>query len=493
MARTGLGRRAVGATAVLAVIAGSVVPSGATSNAGTASTTVDVGDLRLTAMPVGGGTPHLTATTGDPALPRALADDYTEVELLVSGVANTYAGPATGPPTQSSAGNPYVTRVVARFPTSARDFSGRVVLEPFNTTSGPDRDVVWGQVAPLFQSEGDAWVGVSVRSQSPAALQTFDPVRYAAVSIPVNDYVWDMLRQLGAVLKAGGEQSPLGDLRAEHLYLGGYSQSGLDTATFAMAFHDTTKQRNGSPIFDGYLPAAHAAMRTPLQTGSILITDFDEGAMEPVDVPMIDIETQHDVQGWTREVVPGLFYTSPGGASVRAPDRNTPTEKYRLFEITGASHSSGGTADCGGTPSTFPGPTFVRAAAAALFDWAEKGDAPKKAPRIEMATIDVVSTPKFDEHGNAIGGVRSPFVDVPLVSYQVQAGGIGLACTFLGNETPLTPDVLADRYDDADSYMKQFTKRLDATIKAGYLLELDRASILASTRTRAEQLLPGGS
>jgi hypothetical protein len=302
-----------------------------------------------------------------------------------------------------------------------------------------------------------------------------------------------MLRQLGAVLKAGGDQSPLGDLRTEHLYLGGYSQSGVDTSTFAMAFHDTATQRDGSPVFDGYLPAAHAAMRTPLQTGAILITTFDVGEMEPVEVPMIDLETQHDVMGWSREVTPGLFYTSPGGASVRAPDRNTPTEKYRLFEITGASHSSGGTADCGGTPSTFPGPTFVRAAAAALFDWAENGKAPKKASRIDMATIDVVSKPSLDEHGNAVGGVRSPFVDLPLVTYQVQAGGIGLACTFLGNETPLAPDVLTDRYRDADSYMKEFTKRLDAAIKAGYLLELDRAGILAATRTKAAQLLPSGT
>ncbi|MBM3659001.1 MAG: hypothetical protein FJW95_05795 [Actinobacteria bacterium] len=444
-------------------------------------------------MPVGAGVPHLTATTADPASPRALADGYTEVEFLVRGVASTYSGPVTGPAAESSAGNPYVTRIVARFPTSKRDFSGRVFLEPFNTTSGPDRDAIWGVVAPLFQSQGDGWVGVSVRSQSPASLQAFDPIRYADVSIPVNDYVWDMLRQLGAVLKAGGDQSPLGDLRAEHLYLGGYSQSGVDTSTFAMAFHDTASERDGTAVFDGYLPAAHAAMRTPLQTGAVLISDFDVGRMEPPEVPMIDLETQHDVMGWAREVLPGIFYTSPGGASVRVPDRDAATKKYQLWEITGASHSSGGTADCGGTPSTFPGPPFVRAAAAALFRWAETGKAPKKAPRIEMATIDVVSKPSADEYGNALGGVRSPFVDVPLVTYQVQAGGIGLSCTFRGNETPLAPDVLADRYGDANSYMKEFTRRLDATIKAGRLLELDRDAILAATRAKAAQLLPTGT
>lgn len=488
MGRTRLRRPALVATALVAVTTG-LVPAGPSASAGTPAPTVDVADVRLAPMPAGGGVTHLTATAESPTSPRALAGDYREVELLLSGVANTYSGSVEGPATVASTGNPYVTRVVARFPADRRDFSGRVFVEPFNTTSGPDRDVIWGQVAPLFQSQGDAWVGVSVRSTSATQLQTFDPVRYAGLVLPVNDYVWDILRQLGAVLEAGGDRSPLGDRRARHLYLGGYSQSGVDTATFAMAFHDGARGRKGSPLYDGYLPAAHAATRTPLQTGSGLITEFDEGPMQPVDVPIVDIETQHDVQGWTREVLPGLVYTSPGGASVRRPDRNAPNDKYRLLEITGASHSSGGTADCGGAPSTFPGPPFVRAATAALFDWAEQGDAPKRAPRIEMETLDVVSTPRVDEHGNALGGVRSPFVDVPLVQYQVQAGGSGLACAFSGTETPLPADVLADRYGSVREYMAEFTKRLDATIEAGHLLELDRAAILTAARTKAQQML----
>ena len=485
-------RRLLAATAlVLTVVAGSVARVGAASSSGVAPTSVDVTDLLVAPPPSGGGVPHLSATTEDPGSTRALADGYREVELLLSGVASTYSGPVTGPATEASAGNPYVTRVVARFPAKASDFSGRVFVEPFNTTSGPDRDVGWSQIAPLLQSQGDAWVGVSVRSTSPEGLREFDATRYADMSLPSNDYVWDILRQLGAVLRTGGDQSPLGDLRAKHLYMGGYSQSGVDTATFAMAFHDTARLRDGSPVFDGYLPAAHAATRTPLQTGSGLITEFDEGVMQPVEVPVVDIETQHDVQGWTREVVPGLVYTSPGEASVRRPDANTATDKYRLLEIAGASHSSSSSADCGGAPSSFPGPAFVRAAAAALFDWAENGNAPKKAPRIEMEQIDEVSTPRVDEFGNALGGVRSPFVDVPLVQYHVQAGGSGLSCAFSGTETPLATDVLADRYDDADSYMKQFTKRLDATIRAGRVLKLDRAQILASTREKADELFDG--
>jgi hypothetical protein len=481
------------AVAVAVLVAGAVpaVPARAADD-GALGRTVDVGEVTLGPIPGGNGVVQASAAvSADPAFVPSLADDYREDEFLFRGVANTYSGPATGPPEKASTGNAYVTRLIVRVPQDPSDFSGRVFLEPFNTTSGPDRDALWRPIAPLLQGNGDAWVGVSVRAGSVFQLQEFDAARYADLSIPTNDLVWDMLRQLGAVVRSGGKQSPLRGMRAEHLYLGGYSQSGVDTTTFAMSFHDDTRLRDGAPIFDGYLPAAHAATMTPLQSGSGLITEFDEGRMEPVDVPVVDIETQHDVMGWSREVVPGTFYTSQSGASVRRSDSNSRTDKYRLFEITGASHSSGG-GNCGGVPSTFPGPMFVRAAAAQLFRWAEEGTAPTKAARIEMEKVDIVSVPRVDEIGHALGGVRSPFVDVPLVQYQVQAGGTGLSCTFSGVENPIPADVLASRYDDVDAYIDQFTKRLDATIKAGFLLKSDRAEILETATAKAASLLPPG-
>jgi hypothetical protein len=488
------GRRLATALVAFVVLLGAApaAVAGGTGGDGKAKT-VNVSEVELAPIPVGGGVVHATATTSAPGstVPPTLSPDYEEVEYLFSGVADTYSGPATGPAEVASTGNEYTTRVIARFPEDPKDFSGRVFLEPFNTTSGPDRDVIWRQIAPLLAANGDAWVGVSVRSSSVDSLLAIDPVRYADLSIPLNDLEWDMLRQLGAVLRQGGEQSPLGKQKAEHLYMGGYSQSGVDTVTFAQAFHDTARRRDGSPIFDGYLPAAHAATMTPLQTGKGVITDFDEGPVEPVEVPVVDLETQHDVMGWTRDFEFDITYTASGGASVRRPDRNTASDKYRLYELAGASHSSGGSGNCGGTPSSFPNAPFVRAAAANLFAWAEDGTAPKKAPRIEMETLDTVSVPAVDEQGNALGGVRSPFVDTPLVTFQVQAGGEGLACAFSGIETPLTPEVLTGLYDDADDYLEQFTKSLDATIAAGYLLRSDRAELLEAARAKAATAFGG--
>ena len=112
----------------------------------------------------------------------------------------------------ASSGHRYVTRVLARYPKQLARFSGRVVIEPFNTTYGVDRDALWLHVAPLLQAQGDAWIGISVRAWSSEELKRRDPVRYADVDIGSNDLVWDLLRAIGTLVKQGDEHSPLRNL-----------------------------------------------------------------------------------------------------------------------------------------------------------------------------------------------------------------------------------------------------------------------------------------
>ena len=102
---------------------------------------------------------------------------------------------------------------------------------------------------------------------------------------------------------------------------------------------------------------------------------------------------------------------------------------------------------------------------------------PPVAPRIVLAKRDDVSVTENDEHGNALGGIRSPFVDVPLFRYAVHTGP-GPFCILSGNETSLGGDVLTSLYGDEDGYWDVFTASLDKTIKAGFLLELDRKALL---------------
>ncbi len=330
---------------------------------------------QLREMPAGSGVPETSATRPpsefDEALPE-FSDEYTEVEYLLSGTANTYTGPVTGPAEVASRGHRYVTRVLVRYPKQLARFSGRVVIEPFNTTYGVDRDALWLHVATLLQAQGDAWIGISVRAWSSEELKRRDPQRYADVDIGSNDLVWDLLRAIGTLVKHGDQHSPLRDLPVRHVYLGGYSQSALDTATFAAAFGD---------VYDGFFPTSHAASLTPLALGEGL-PRFEYVPMPPVGVPVIEVQSQSDVEGFGFDE-----FVNPGSASVRRADSDAAGDRFRLYEIAGAPHAAK-IVGCDGDGSSFPLAAFVRAALRNLFRWAEDDITPPTAPRIELEIDD---------------------------------------------------------------------------------------------------------
>jgi hypothetical protein len=394
----------------------------------------------------------------------------------MSGVAATYRGQPYEPATPTGEELAYTTRLIVRAPSDPAAFSGRAFVEPFNTSGGADADVVWRQIGPMLAEEGDVWVGVTVRTNSGILMQDFDPERYADV-------------QVGGLLKEGAEQSPYPEAPAEHVYMGGYSQSGLDTATFLGTLSGTTLMEDGSPVYDGYLPAARSASLTRLRTGTDFISRLVYEPMGPTDVPVVDLESQSDVMGFSGAALPGATYTSPGGAGVRLDDSDDPENLYRLYEVAGMPHGSGGDGGCDGPPSTFPNLYVLRAATAQLFRWAETGEPPPEAPRLEMTTEDdVLWTPEADDVGNAVGGVRTPHVDVPLVRYEAQSGP-GVLCKLRGRAVPLDAATLSARYDSPEDYLDQFTASLDETIAAGFLRQEDRQAILDEADAAAHRAL----
>ena len=64
-----------------------------------------------------------------------------------------------------------------------------------------------------------------------------------------------------------------------------------------------------------------------------------------------------------------------------------------------------------------------------------------------------------------------------------------ITCELAGHEAPLDQPALAKKYKSVDAYMKQFTKGLDAMIKAGYIVPLDRAQLIADQKEKATQVL----
>jgi Alpha/beta hydrolase domain len=447
---------------------------------------------RLLPLPNGRGVSQATALETDIGndKPRTgLGTGYLEEEYLVAGVAGTYSGSAAGPATRADGVTDYLTRILVRRPDDGRRFSGRVVVEPLNTSEGRDNDVLWAKVGSLLEANGDAWVGVSNRAVSQGVLVKYDPVRYADIDVPSNDVAWDLLAQVGELVR-----DPAGALFAgvavRHAYLAGYSQSGSDVATFAMAIHSHARLPDASPVFDGYFPAAHSGSFTPLTSGTSLLPAFESVAMSAVDVPVVDLETQTDVQGFTTRLRSGRDYTAPGGTQVRRDDSDHAQDRYRLYEIPGAPHAAK-RSGCEGGGSSFPTELFLRAALARLFAWTERGITPPSAPRIELATQGVVSVARLDGYGNAVGGVRSPFVDVPLAQYEAHSGP-GAMCRLVGRETGIPLEVLLNRYGRLEAYLEQFSANLDATVDAGFLLPQDRSALLADVTEKARSAFAAG-
>jgi hypothetical protein len=434
---------------------------------------------QLREIPCGSGIAETSATRPpsefDESLPE-FSDEYTEVEYLFAGAANCYTGPAVGPAAVASGGHRYVTRVLVRYPRDQSRFSGRVLVEPFNTTYGVDRDALWLHVAALLQAQGDAWVGITVRAFSATRLQALDRHRYADVDIPCNDILWDLLRAIGSALKSGGATSPLRHLSVRHVYLGGYSQSGVDTATFAATF-------GGLLAYDGFFPACHAASLTPLTVGEGL-PRFEYAPMPPAGVPVIEIQPQSDVEGFRFEE-----FVNPGSASVRRDDGDAPGDLFRLYEIAGAAHAAK-IPGCDGDGTSFPMSAFVRAALRHLFRWAEDGVAPPTAPRIALDIDDVVAIAAVDRFGNARGGVPSPFLDAPIACYEAHSTP-GPLCALAGRESTLPYEVLTARYSDMQTYLAEFAICLDEVIQAGFLLEQDRAGLMQAQTISARAAFSG--
>jgi hypothetical protein len=91
-----------------------------------------------------------------------------------------------------------------------------------------------------------------------------------------------------------------------------------------------------------------------------------------------------------------------------------------------------------------------------------------------------------DSHGNAIGGVRTPAVDVPVSTLSGSAPkGTTVLCSLFGSAIPFSSSTLATLYHTKANYMAKYTADLDKAIAAGYILRADRSSLLAQAQIQS--------
>ncbi len=97
------------------------------------------------------------------------------------------------------------------------------------------------------------------------------------------------------------------------------------------------------------------------------------------------------------------------------------------------------------------------------------------------------TTTTVDDRGNALGGVRTPFIDVPTgVWYGNAATSISenLICYLAGYEAPFDKDQLKSLYPTHD-YVQRFTESANAAVDARFLLREDAEGAIAEAANAA--------
>jgi hypothetical protein len=263
-----------------------------------------------------------------------------------------------------------------------------------------------------------------------------------------------IVSQVGSLLRSNSSESPLSDVR--HLIYGGASQTGMLTADYMAVEHNQAYMPDGSPIYAGYWPANnHSQM------------------VVPPDAAVVHVVAEGDLR--SRTSVMNIFPVAPP-----RDDSDEANDRFRRYEIAGAAHSSsyGFTSFPEIFPSVFgaPGVLFegspsqfpVHAMKGALLDllvrWVADGRTP---PRAERIFLDGEGIIRRDEWGNALGGVRSTYLDVPVKTYHAWSGET-YPQTEVGSEVMLAPEVLRELYSSKEDYLRKVDARLDQLVAEGW-------------------------
>ena len=421
---------------------------------------------------------------------------YMEQEYFVSGAANVYDWDSDGAVTVRDSDAPYTTRIVVRRPIDPRRFSGTVWVDMLSPARGYDFPEQWGYTNYYMMDHGDVSVGITMFPVTIRALRKFDPKRYGTMTManPEHrlkpcpaatnyDYEmepglrWDIVSQVGALLKSNVPSRPLAELKVERLFL--YAQTGGDLQTYIPAFHSLARLKGGKPIWDGYFMKDGGGPTSINQCGQRPPVGDARRMVRNIGVPVIRLLVE--------DMVLGIY-------DARRPDSDEPNDRYRLYEVPGATHSDGTSVfnwlpslktlqelnsevvtpfwpfafSC--TPrvglSDFPVHYIVSGAMHNLDEWVKRGNPPPKADRIEVVNGGTPSGAiARDQFGNARGGLRSPYVDVPAATYYEDFKD----CRNMGYAIPFEWSKMKDLYGTAENYHAKFNAAVDKMVSGRWV------------------------
>ena len=450
----------------------------------------------------------VTPAPGKPALLLGAFDvtslGYVAEEFFVSGTASSFSSTAElGPDGRwgvTPAGSAdFTTRVVVLTPADRAQFNGTVLVEWLNVSGGIDAPAVWMMAHREMVRAGYAYVAVSAQRVGveggtnlmgiDMSLKSQDAQRYAALCHPGDAFSYDIFSHAGRIVRDAHRNGALRELRAEHVVALGESQSALFLTTYINAVDPLAQ------VYDGFLVHSRFGPAAPLDGGSIfdaLESNTSQAvAFRPdLRVPLVTIITETDLFGGPRE----------GYYSARQPEN----QRLRVWEIAGTAHADNYTIqvapiDTGSAALTdivaAYAPTnmlmgqqldhcinfapqhhyVLQAALSQLCDWVRTDRPAPSAVPIELSDAQ----PILDTNGLAQGGVRTPWVDVPIARTSGAGSEESTMSSIFGSGELFDAATLRRLYPGgAADYLERFTVSLDSAVQSGFILAADREEIL---------------
>jgi hypothetical protein len=492
-------RLMVGVAVLVLALAGALAPAHAGRDQSVATPTVE--------GPVTGGNgPSLLG-------PDVSGAGYVREEFFVAGDASAFEPArkltASGKwRVEETSTAPFKTRMVMWRPEDPADFNGTVFAEWLNVSPGFDNPPDWLNGHNYYVREGAVWVGISAQAASvnggeirveagedtppPGGLRADDPARYGTLEHPGDVYSYDVFSQAGVALHGDADgANPLDGFDVERVIAVGESQSAFRMTTYVNAIHPI------AGVYDGFLIHSRGGQSAPFGDQELGEDNPDMPAgvkiRSDLDVPVLNVQMEGDL------IALGSY-----------PARQRDSRRFRLWEVAGTAHADaylagmslgdlgdgsaerslldpaqagGGALGCEEPINAHGQYAVIIAALDTLDRWVDSGKAPAKAPRLEVTASGDRVTIERDEHGIAVGGVRTPIVDVPIATNDGERNRGQTFCRLFGHTIPFDAATLAELYPAGEAeYVEQFEKSAEETVEAGFWLQEEADKFNAAAR-----------
>jgi hypothetical protein len=390
---------------------------------------------------------------------------YTEEEYFLSGTGYTYK--TTGPVTEtgskiltggpnSNGTYPFKTRIVVRRPINPENFNGKVLAEWQNVTAGFDLEPEWDGDPYALMKAGYVYVAVDAQPVGVEGLKKYNSERYGSLEVgPSNgSLAFDVYASaLEAIRGDGLGVQPLGNLSPliGNVTASGASQSCSELATY----------------YNKVAPLQEVA-------NDFLVTDCTSAIRNDRPAKVLRIISEFE-----------------GKAEQSAAEFSNPSLRY--WEIAAGSHVpymvqanwgpleerdiGPAEAYCTTKPilSTVEWPYSVDAGLGELIGWQQGGSEPPAAPEDEYVNP---KTLKRNSLGIALGGLRLPEVEVPVVLDLAENSAhaapnpypFSAFCTLLGQHQNLSEETLDGLYGNYGEYVEKVKADTTKLVSEGFLL-----------------------